>query len=274
MLVSFRTDSRALCEIFDAVACGEEVIVMNALKKPIGTELLHVGAVLFALVGTVCAQDLNSRLSKRATFTPKSAGAFDQLVEVSQYYQVPMAIELASDTVMRTSIRADPAPRGARALLTTILRGCPDCRMETLEGVVHFYDRRFVADQRNFLNLRIPDFRVSNASLFDADASLRLAIKMLLYPERYARGWNGGHGSPHTSGFDRTNITISGRNLTVREILTKIVAGNGDALWVVRLAPSGTMINERFFAQAYTTPLAQDDFIWQFIPVARDPGHK
>ena len=61
----------------------------------------------------------------------------------------------------------------------------------------------------------------------------------------------------------------SGANLTVREILNKIAASNGCALWVVRLTPSKIMDNERFYAQGYLAGGQSADFCWRFIPLKK-----
>ena len=97
-----------------------------------------------------------------------------------------------------------------------------------------------------------------------------MAISLSLSPGlNYGGGY--GYGTPRDDGFDKNNISFSGRNLTVREILTKIAVANGKALWIVRLIPSQMMTNYSFFVQG---PLSDEsrnatNFIWQFIPLGK-----
>jgi hypothetical protein len=130
-----------------------------------------------------------------------------------------------------------------------------------------------LSDGRNFLNLRIQEFSLSNANLIDASHKLRLAISLSQSPGlNYGGGY--GYGTPRDDGFDKNNISFSGQNLTVREILTKIAVANGNALWIVRLIPSQMMTNYSFFVQG---PLSDEyrnatSFIWQFIPLGKVPS--
>lgn len=66
---------------------------------------------------------------------------------------------------------------------------------------------------------------------------LRTAINLSFYPELFENGFNGGYGYPHNHVFTIPNITFSGHDLSIREILNKIAENNGNALWVVRLKP-------------------------------------
>jgi hypothetical protein len=123
------------------------------------------------------------------------------------------------------------------------------------------------------LNLRIQEFSVSNANLIAASYKLRLAISLSLSSGlNYGGGY--GYGTSRDDGFDKNSISFSGRNLTVREILTKIAVANGNALWIVRLIPSQMMTNYPFFVQG---PLSDEyrnatSFRWQFIPFGKVPS--
>jgi hypothetical protein len=61
------------------------------------------------------------------------------------------------------------------------------------------------------------------------------------------------------------NISFSGRNVAIREVLDRIVKANGNSLWIVRL--STTALNPRVpFRKTYK----DDDAIvriWQILPL-------
>jgi len=88
---------------------------------------------------------------------------------------------------------------------------------------------------------------------------------MELHPEKYTGGWNGGYGYPGDDVLSIQNITFSGRNIAVREVLDRIVKANGNSLWVVRL--NAASLNQRVpFSKTY-----KDDEaivrIWQILPL-------
>ncbi|HXG63489.1 MAG TPA: hypothetical protein VNO70_00180 [Blastocatellia bacterium] len=242
---------------------------MSTLTRAIVAKLFGVIGATLLLQGLTCGQSLNSKLLQEASFVPKSTLAVDQLIEVAQHYQIPMGIEWIEQPGTNAPLLPQKKPKTVRDLLAAILQQSPGYRMKAIDGVLHIYNQKFVTDQRNFLNLRIPEFRLDRANVFDANARLRLQIKMTLHPELYARGWNGGYTSPPGHTLDVENITFSGRNLTVREILSKISAANGNTLWVVFLDPSKRMAGERFYASGSVSGEATD-FHWRFIPLKKD----
>ena len=152
------------------------------------------------------------------------------------------------------------------ALLNSILQATPDYSITVRRGVVNVSDSRYVGDSRNFLNLSIGEFSLTKANVYDAEFELRLKIHMTLHPERYAGGWNGGYGYgvPDEHGLDVQNISFAVKDITVRDILDRIITANGNTLWVVNIVPSRMMKNEPFFAQFDTDQ--KMDFSWKIIP--------
>jgi hypothetical protein len=211
------------------------------------------------------------KLSQETSFIPQSASALEQLTEAAQYYQLPMGIEWVGQSSIHVPKPLYASRRTVRSLIDTILQQVPGYRARVENGVLNIARAAITDTPKNFLNLRIPEFQVDRANLYDCNALLRLKINMMLHPELYKGGVGGGYGYgvPSEDRFDANSITFSGRNLTVREILNKIVAINGNTLWVVQLVPNKEMTGEPFFAQgpldeAGRPPL---DFHWQFVPL-------
>lgn len=217
----------------------------------------------------IAAQDVEMKLAQRADFTPAAAGAREQLVQVAQHYKIPMGIEWVLQPGKEpTNSIAGKSPT-VMALLNSILQSTPNYSITVRNGVVNVGQLRYVADSRNFLNLRIGEFNLDKANVFDADAKLRFTIHRSLHPERFAGGTNGGYGYgvPDEDGLDVQNISFSGKDLTVRDVLERIVSTNGNTLWLVNIAPSRMMKNEPFFAQF---DAKQDrDFFWKIIPFGK-----
>lgn len=217
----------------------------------------------------ISAQDVEAKLAQRADFTPAAESVREQLVQVAQHYKIPMGIEWV---LQPEEERANSVAGGAStvmALLNSILQAAPNYSMTVRNGVVNVSYKRYAEDSRNFLNLRIGEFSLNKANVFDAAAELRFKIKARLHPERFAGGTNGGYGYgvPDENGLDVQSISFSGKNLNVRDILDRIVSTNGNTVWLVNIAPSRMMKNEPFFAQFDANQ--ERDFFWTIIPFGK-----
>jgi len=225
--------------------------------------------LLIALPSAIKAQSLDTKLNQPADFVPSATTVREQLIQVAQHYKIPMGIEwVFQPEEKQVKLVAAGAPT-VMALLNLILQAAPDYSMIVGKDVVNVSDSRYTVDSRNFLNLRIDEFSLTKANAFGAQAELRLKIHMTLHPERYVGGWNGGYGYgvPDENGLDVKNISFSGKDLTVRNVLDRIVAANGNTLWFVNIAPSTMMKNEPFFAQFPANP--EVDFSWRIIPFSK-----
>lgn len=236
--------------------------------RPIGTKWKQWWIILIvalAPTGTV-AQDLETKLAQRADFIPTATSVREQLVEVAQYYKIPMGIEwVPQSEEKQVKLVAGGAPT-VMALLRLILQTAPEYSITVKRRVVNVSQTRYAVDSRNFLNLRIEEFSLTKANVFDANAELRFKIHATLHPERYVGGTNGGYGGgfPDGTGLDVENISFSGKNLSIRNILDRIILDNKNALWTVNIVPSRMMKSEPFFAPFDTD---QDvDFSWKIIP--------
>ena len=110
---------------------------------------------------------------------------------------------------------------------------------------------------------------LTKGNIIDAQAALRFEIHATLHPERYAAaGFTGGYSYavPKPESFNLKNISFSGKNFTVRQLLNTIVRQNGNALWIVKLVPSKMVKGEPYFAPGSSPETARRDFYWQILP--------
>jgi len=226
-------------------------------------------SVLLLVSGFAVAQNLSSKLSQRADFIPNSKSPKNQLIELAQHYKLPMGIEWigAPDQKERTlSIKAQPT---VRAMIGMILQQTPGYILRIKNGVVNISIYSVAESPRNFLNLRIGEYYANKVNVFGAESLLRMAIARTLHPELYLGGTNGGfgYGVPREDGLDVKNISFSGTNLTVRDVLNTLVRENGNSLWVVELNVSKMMKDEPFFVQRSYGSDVQTHFTWQIIPL-------
>jgi len=131
-------------------------------------------------------------------------------------------------------------------------------------GVLLISKPEIMESDKNFLNIRIPEYKASNVNVYGAEFNLRHAIDRALQPEKYAgpHGYNGGYGYDPDSILAHTNIDISLSGATVREIMSEIIRQSGHAMWAVHLVPAKTKPGARYFAQDdWPTP----EFHWRFV---------
>jgi hypothetical protein len=205
---------------------------------------------------------LRQKLDQETQFKPKAGTALDQLIDVAKNFEIPMGIEWNESTTCN-ALATPVLTETVRGLLNDILRRCPGHRLAVERGIVHVYSR-FTRHPNNILNLRLWGFRVKDGNVVDANFELRLAIDMELHPEEYKGGWNGGYGGyPSDEALAVPNITFSGRNLTVRNVLDGVIKSSGNALWVVRLK-AATLNRRASLAKIYKE---YDEIIniWEFF---------
>jgi hypothetical protein len=238
---------------------------------------IRLSTAILLLASTVNAQDLSSRLSQPASYQPKATTALQQLIEVAQHYRIPMGIEWIQETKEESDPLPEPVKRSTvNDLIAAILQNAPGYVAQQRDGVLQVAKTDFLDKPENFLNLRISEFEIQDAHIFDAKSLLRNLIDLQLHPNREGYGSNGGYGYgvPRDDGFEKRNITFAGNDLTVREILTKIAAANGNALWVVQFSPSQKMSGTSFRAQiSLNDGKVVPDFNWHFLPLATNKGN-
>jgi hypothetical protein len=226
----------------------------------------HIAVFVLAFFAQchVCAQTVATRLDQSKEFNTQSTTLSGQLVDLAQTYGIPMGLELVAGNdkpLKPLHIKNEKA----LGVLGKILQAQPGYEFDLSDGVVSVYSTRLFNDDRNFLNLILGRYRINDESLFGAWHYLRTAIKQTLHPDRNYGGGFGGFGG---DSLDIANLTFSGDNLTVRQILNRLVAMHDGALWMVHLSATRKMSDEPFYSQAYaTTGSSSPDFYWEFLPL-------
>ena len=227
---------------------------------------------LFTLVASSSsarAQGLETKLAQRVkAFDSESSTSLAQLIDFARQFGVPMGIEWRDEAEGRATPPIHARNTTAQNVLRQILRTEPDKRYRITGGVIHVFTLPILNDGRNFLNLRISKFQVENQNLFGAEYLLRMSIHQIL---SRSQGYGGGHGYgvPRNDKFDVRNLNLVLNGTTVREILNALAAGQGNALWVVRMNPPRLMDNRRFYSQLLSLSgrEAAPDFQWEFVPL-------
>jgi hypothetical protein len=217
------------------------------------------------------SQTIDSKLrQKLASYDSEKTTPLQQLIELGQHLSIPMGIEWINEPEEKPVRPIHLTNTTPRAVLSNILAQKEGYRLTLEEGLVHISHRSFADDQLNFLNLRFPQYSVKDTSLREADYWLGIAIKRLLHPHRNMGGGLGGVSLEKD--FNVRNLSFWGNDLTVRQVLSKLVLAHGRSLWVVRLNPTLLMEGEPFYASGTSSDgKGSPDFVWDLLPLMKKP---
>jgi hypothetical protein len=212
---------------------------------------------------------LEEKLGTVTEFVPKATAPVDQLVEVGQRFNIPMAIEwVESSRKLPPDRRLPSGKRSVRELLEEI--ASPEHRVIVDVGLVRIYSPTESLHPFNFLNIRLKSYSVTEADLFDAENQLRWAITFKLEPEKYRYGFNGGYGHGSNHVFEIPKFTLSESNVTIRDVLNRIALAQGNALWVARIKSEDLEGDEPCWRREGVNSV--DDLpvtsAWHFLPLA------
>jgi hypothetical protein len=176
---------------------------------------------------------LEEKLVATTDYVPAATSPVEQLIEVAQKFNIPMAVEWVDGVGNTTSEKKLPArKRSVRKLIEDIVGESSNHLVEPEGGLLRIYSPTAAQHPFNFLNIRLDDYDIKDGDLFAAEDRLRWAIRFTLEPEKYENGWVGGYGHGSDSVFEITKFTISGSDLTIRDVLNRITLAQGNALWV------------------------------------------
>lgn len=179
------------------------------------------------------AESLEEKLRATTDYVPTATAPVDRLVEVAQRFNIPMAVEWVDREGTITSEKKRPTRnRTVRRLIEEIIGKPSDYVVEVEGGLLRIYSSTAALHPFNFLNIRLDDYSVKDGDLFDAEDRLRWAIRFTLEPEKYLNGFGGGYGHGAGDVFEIKKFTLSGSDLTIREVLNQIILAQGNALWV------------------------------------------
>jgi hypothetical protein len=222
---------------------------------------------MVAATVAIQAQSQGSKLDLKVdAFDSDQSSSLDQLIELGKKFHIPMGIEWSYKANEKVA-----APIHLRDVTVSegvkhILRLQPGYDFEERWGIVNIYDRSLLNDNANFLNMRLPEFRVTDENLFGVTFQLRVLIKQMLHPTSgYGGGY--GYGPGRADGFDMLKVSIEGKDISVREVLSQAVVKQDNALWLVIFHPDKMMAGESFYGQAYNgaRESVAPHFNWDFI---------
>ncbi len=218
----------------------------------------------------VFGQSRDARLGQRiAKYNSEKTTPLEQLIELAQKFQIPMGIEWVDDSADTLTPSINLRGTTPKGVMVQILAQKQGYTFTVEEGIVHISQISLAHDPRNFLNISFPQYTVQKASLREAAYWLGVSLKRFLHPERNMGGGFGG--SSLEADFDVPMISFSGNDLTVRQILNKLVLAHGKSLWVLRQNSQLLMEGEPFYASGTSSDgKGSPDFIWDLVPLIKN----
>jgi hypothetical protein len=215
---------------------------------------------------TTQAQSQSKLDLKVEVFDCGQSSSLDQLIELGKKVHIPMGIEWSYKANEKVAAPIHLRDVTVGKIVKQVLKQQPGYDFEERWGIVHIYDRAVLSDKANFLNLRFPEFRVTDENLFGVTFQLRVLIKQMLHPTPgYGGGY--GYGPGRADGFDVLKVPIKGNDISVREVLSQAVVKQDNALWLVIFHPDEMMASEPFYGQGYQSARERvaTYFNWEFI---------
>ena len=185
----------------------------------------------------VASQTVRERLDQRTDYRPSATRPDEQLVEVARHFQIPMAIEWLNEDGT-----SDKLPKlkfeGGHVfdLIRAIVDRVPHEKLIVEDRIVRVFPPSALNHKFNFLNLRLKRYCVADESVLGANFAIRVGLDMMLYPEQFKHGFNGGYGGGEQLLWIKA-INICVTKVTVRNLLTEIAAQSGKAAWIAHLTP-------------------------------------
>lgn len=157
--------------------------------------------------------------------------ATELLLGLAYKYRLPMAIEYVDQEASTRPLTVVLRGTTVGQALASIVANMPGYALSVSEGLVDVYSPRAREDPSNELNLVVKNYSVDGVDTVQASADLSCAMGREMHPPRgcfvsIARGQWG-----------PLKITVNIREARVYQILNRIVAQNGSALWTVLQPP-------------------------------------
>jgi hypothetical protein len=166
-------------------------------------------------------------------FDNQSRPLITTLLKIAADYHLPMGIERVVKEAVEESTSIKLRRGTVADLLDTCVRSIPGYSWSTRDGVVFVYGAEEVNQSSNLFNLVMRSFEVQNETLDRANVSLRM---QLIFAKERTGAFAGS--IPGSSALEGKRITLSLKNATLRNVLNRLAALHGEAVWIARVPPS------------------------------------
>ncbi len=162
-----------------------------------------------------------------------SANSFlEALTVVAGQFEIPMGIQWIRNERTLAKVNASWKDATVYDIIRSIAESQPGYKVNLSHGVLHVFPEGLLADQRNFLNLRIKNYEVEDALFAVATMKLEELVRQIISPPPPAPPGSGiGANIGSTPG--EALVTVQLGDATVSEALDALSLHSDDRVWVV-----------------------------------------
>lgn len=203
-----------------------------------------------ALPGLPQSATLEAKLEAPVSeYQVPGADLIGALNEIATHFQLPMGIEWIRNepTLQKRSLSWKNTT--VKGVIRGVLKEYPGYAFDVRDGVVHVFRKGVRRSAHNFLNLKLRQFKARDEVGGLAGLRLRKEVQDIVSPAPPAtgpQGWGGSYIGP--AGEKR--VTVSLRNVTVRQVLDKLAAVSQMNVWVVTFAGTKGLTPTGFYRTA------------------------
>ncbi|HTG17157.1 MAG TPA: hypothetical protein VK747_18040 [Blastocatellia bacterium] len=169
---------------------------------------------------------------KVANFNNQDKPLIPTLLGIAADYQLPMGIERVVKEAAEQPITVKIEQGTVSNLLDRCIRQVPGYAWAIRDGAVHVYGVEELSQPSNLFNLVIPSFEVKNETLNQASNGLRM---QLIFAQEKTGAVVASF--PGSLALEDKQLNVKAHNVTVRDILNRLVALHGEAVWIARIPP-------------------------------------
>jgi hypothetical protein len=172
-------------------------------------------------------------VAQRVTdFDNRGSPLIQTLLQIAASYRLPMGIEKVVPVGVGKPIKVRMTNGTIAQLLDVCVAQSPGYSWAEEDGAIDVFGASERTDPSNLFNTVVRAFELRNETIDAGSDRLRTA---LLFETEKPKGSVGSYlGSPD---LDEKRLTFTLRGKTVRQILNRMVALHGDAVWIARVPP-------------------------------------
>jgi len=199
----------------------------------------------------------------------------ERLAKLSDDFEIPMGIEWQVSSVPYRKVELQFVNSTVIDILTSLVAIEPGYTFNAKNGVVHVSRVTIADDRRNFLNLQIDDFQLSDEYVFHANNRLRNLVVQLVNPAPEKTG-TACAGSFGVGAGDRV-VSFHLSNVTARDILDRFITSAGFNIWLVAFPELPELTSRGFFESisVFSPNLPESELpAWDLFLPGYDPVKK
>lgn len=221
---------------------------------------------------------LATRLHERVPRYDLRVGSFPAaLLKVAGDFKLPMGIEWERSASTMRPLAISQRNATVKEIIQAILASQPGYEVEVEKGVVRVSSAKLLADRRNFLKLKVGEFRAQTVGLETATKRLRELVKATVSPPRGGnrKAPQGGTGFSQGVEVGEPELTLDMQDASVEDVLDALAVASDRKIWLVTYAP-GSALTPTGFRRTVSIwndePIPDDEQpVWDFLRWAQVP---